>query len=431
MHIVYQSLQGNGTIVARVVSASGSTHTQAGVMIRETLDPSATSAFVGYQASDLECLWDRTTTGGSTSIPGCHNAGVPYWLKLVRSGSSFSGYVSPDGNTWTQVGSAQTISMAQTVYVGLAVSSNTAGGLPAALATATLDNVLITLGTTLFVTGLSPTLGTVGTSVTVTGSSFGATQGTSTVSFNGALATSITSWSDTQIIALVPDTAASGTSPVVVTVNSIPSLSNIVFTVIKPVITSLTPPAAEQGGSVTLNGSGFGGSQGNSTVQFNSVVASVNSWSDTSITVAVPANATNGPVTVTEDGITSSGVQFTVLEQVSVTGVSPNVGPIGSTITIIGAGFGSTQSNSTANLYGATATSVVSWSDTQIVAVVPAGAGRGRKKMIVAGQNDPRPLCVLETTGEKKEFHGNFYHYTPELQQQTLVAGTSASSERS
>src|SRR5437660_7565507 len=306
-------------------------------------------------------------------------------MKLVRGGSTISGYASPDGNTWTQLGSAQTISMAQTVYVGLAVSSNTAGGLPAALATGTFDNVSITLVRTPSVAGRSPTLGAVGTSVTVTGSSFGATQGTSTVSFNGALATSITSWSDTQIIALVPTTAASGTSPVVVTVNSIPSLSNIVFTVIKPVITSLTPPAAERGGSVTLNGSGFGGSQGNSTVQFNSVVASVNSWSNASITVAVPANATNGPVTVTEDGITSNGVQFTVLEQVSVTGVSPNVGPVGSTITITGAGFGATQSNSTANLYGATATSIVSWSDTQIVALVPAGAATGAVNVQVAG----------------------------------------------
>jgi len=185
MHFVFQPLQGNGTIVARVVSASGSTYTQAGVMIRETLDPSSTSAFVGYQASDLECLWDRTTTGGSTSGQGCHNAGLPYWLKLVRSGSSFSGYASQDGNTWTQLGSTQTISMAQTVYVGLAVSSNT-GGQPAALATGTFDNVSITLGTTPFVTGLSPTLGSISTSVTITGSSFGATQGTSTVSFNGA-----------------------------------------------------------------------------------------------------------------------------------------------------------------------------------------------------------------------------------------------------
>src|SRR5438128_10301782 len=77
-----------------------------------------------------------------TGLPQCR---ASYWLKLVRSGSTFSGYASPDGNTWTQVGSAQTISMAQTVYVGLAVSSNTAGGLPAALATGTFDNVSITL----------------------------------------------------------------------------------------------------------------------------------------------------------------------------------------------------------------------------------------------------------------------------------------------
>ena len=288
--------------------------------------------------------------------------------------------------------------MAQTVYVGLAVSSNTAGGLPAALATGTFDNVSITLGTTPFVAGLSPTLGTVGTSVTVTGSSFGATQGTSTVSFNGALATSITSWSDTQIIALVPTTAASGTSPVVVTVNSIPSLSNIVFTVIKPVITSLTPPAAEQGGSVTLNGSGFGGSQGNSTVQFNAVTAFVSSWSDTSVAVTVPANATSGPVSVTEDGITSSGVSFTVLEALSVTGIVPNVGPVGSMITIYGTGFGPTQSNSTASVYGATATNIISWSDTWIVAVVPAGAGSGPVNVQVAGITAYGPGFTLNTT---------------------------------
>jgi RHS repeat-associated protein len=416
MHFVYQSLQGDGTIIARVVSTSGSTYTQAGVMIRETLDPSAKHAFVGYQGqSQLECLWDRTTTGGSTSVPGCNNAGVPYWLKLVRSGSTFSGYSSPNGNTWTQLGSAQTISMAQTVYVGLAVSSNTAGGLPASLATGTFDNVSINLGTTPFVTGLLPTLGTVGTSVTITGTSFGAAQGTSTVGFNGALATSITSWSDTQIVALVPTTAVSGTSPVVVTVNSIPSLSNLVFTVIHPIISSLSPPAAQIGGSITLNGAGFGSSQGNSTVQFNSVGASVSSWSDTSITVAVPANATNGPVSVTEYGITSGGVQFTVIEAVSVTGVSPNVGPIGSTITITGAGFGPTQSNSTANLYGATATNIVSWSDTQIVALVPAGASTGAVNVQVAGITAYGPWFTLNTTVQATDSLGNFSAYTSEL----------------
>jgi len=51
-----------------------------------------------------------------------------------------------------------------------------------------------------------------------------------------------------------------------VVVNSITSNSNVTFTAIHPVITSLSPPSAAAGGIVTVNGSGFttgigGGSQ--------------------------------------------------------------------------------------------------------------------------------------------------------------------------
>jgi RHS repeat-associated protein len=70
--------------------------------------------------------------------------------------------------------------MAENVYVGLVVSSQTT----ATLTTATIDNVALTVGTTPFITGVSPSLGAIGTVVAVTGSSFGATQGTSTLSFN-------------------------------------------------------------------------------------------------------------------------------------------------------------------------------------------------------------------------------------------------------
>src|SRR5260370_36863522 len=50
---------------------------------------------------------------------------------------------------------------------------------------------------------LSPTSGPVGTSVTIAGSNFGLSQGTSTVTFNGTLATP-SSWSATSIKASVP-----------------------------------------------------------------------------------------------------------------------------------------------------------------------------------------------------------------------------------
>src|SRR6266568_2141856 len=394
MHFVYQPLSGDGAIIARVVSAQGGSYPQAGVMIRETLDTASANAFAGYTPSVVD-FWRRLTTGGNAGYQSGGNGTVtlPYWVRAIRSGSSFYGYYSADGVNWTQMGTTQTITMATNVYIGLAVSGNT---YPSVLATATFDNVSVTIGSTPFVTGLSPSLGGVGTSVTITGSNFGATQGSSTVSFNGALATSITSWSNTQIVAIVPNNATTGN--VTVTVNSVISPSNAVFTVIRPVINSITPPGAQIGATVTLSGSGFGVSPAYFPVSFNGVVAQgYNGGSDTTITVQVPGGATSGPVTVTEDGVTSNGVQFTVLEALSVTGIAPNVAPVGTSITITGTGFGPTQSNSTASFYGGAGT-VSSWSDTQIVATVPATASSGQMTVSVGGIVAYGPWFTLSTT---------------------------------
>jgi hypothetical protein len=65
----------------------------------------------------------RTVTGGKNG--NSLTAGqLPYWVRVVRSANSFSGYVSPDGTNWTRVGATQTINMATNVYVGLAGSSS-------------------------------------------------------------------------------------------------------------------------------------------------------------------------------------------------------------------------------------------------------------------------------------------------------------------
>src|SRR5205823_1686575 len=126
MHFAYQPLTGDGTIVARVVSAQGSQSPEAGVMIRETLDANSTHAFVAYQPNPgpLMYLYDRPTTGGTTNLANTGIGALPYWVKLVRSGSSFSGYISSDGVNWLQLGATQNITMAQNVYAGLAVSAN-------------------------------------------------------------------------------------------------------------------------------------------------------------------------------------------------------------------------------------------------------------------------------------------------------------------
>src|SRR5207253_7196183 len=113
------------------------------------------------------------------------------------------------------------------------------------------------------------TSGLVGASVTITGANFGATQGTSTVTFNGTAATP-TSWSATSIVAPVPSGATTGN--VVVTVGGVAS-NGVSFTVTVPApsITSLSPAGGVVGTSVTIAGTNFGGTQGTSTVKFNGI----------------------------------------------------------------------------------------------------------------------------------------------------------------
>jgi IPT/TIG domain-containing protein/VCBS repeat protein len=109
---------------------------------------------------------------------------------------------------------------------------------------ATTGSVVVTVGgvasngqtftvtsTTPSVTTLSPTSGAVGTAVTITGSNFGSTKGTSSVTFNGTVATP-TSWSATSIVAPVPSGATTGN--VVVTVGGVAS-NGQPFTVTTPV----------------------------------------------------------------------------------------------------------------------------------------------------------------------------------------------------
>src|SRR5260370_2218690 len=68
------------------------------------------------------------------------------------------------------------------------------------------------------IASLSPTSGVIGMSVTITGANFGATQGSSTVKFNGTTATP-TNWSATSIVAPVP--AGATTANVIVTVGGV------------------------------------------------------------------------------------------------------------------------------------------------------------------------------------------------------------------
>ena len=142
-HYAYRTLDGDGTIVARVASIEYvHAWTKAGVMIRNSLSPSAAHAFMLVAASSAKGVpFQRRRSDGDISYSTSGSlTTAPRWVKLVRSGNLISGFESADGVTWTAVGS-DTFTMGENVLVGLAVSSHVSG----VNATATFDNVTVTV----------------------------------------------------------------------------------------------------------------------------------------------------------------------------------------------------------------------------------------------------------------------------------------------
>src|SRR6266853_1418887 len=169
------------------------------------------------------------------------------------------------------------------------------------------------------------------------------------------------------LTAVATDTSGNATTSTAVTVN----VNN---TVPAPSITTLNPTSGPVGTSVTIAGTNFGATQGTSSVTFNGIAATATGWSAMSITTAVPGGAATGKVVVTVGGVASNGVNFTMtIPAPSITSLNSTSGQVGTSITIAGTNFGTTQGASTVTFNGTTATPT-SWSTTSIVAPVPAGA---------------------------------------------------------
>ena len=138
-----QSLNGDGELRARLTSMSGGGNSaKVGVMFRASTAANSRAVFMSCYAptsSNGANSWryrptdgtsfTTTTTGGTTVLP--------FWVRVVRVGDVFSGYTSPNGTTWTQVGTSQSVAMGQPARLGFAVTSNNV----AQLCTAVFDNV--------------------------------------------------------------------------------------------------------------------------------------------------------------------------------------------------------------------------------------------------------------------------------------------------
>ena len=129
----YTKLSGDGTVTAEVSSEEAvADWTKAGVMMRETLGAGSRHAFAMVTPGKGARFQRRLSTGGASSDTSGGTGKAPYWVRLKRSGNTFTAYKSADGSNWTTIGS-DTISMASTIYVGLAVSSHDTAALAAGL----------------------------------------------------------------------------------------------------------------------------------------------------------------------------------------------------------------------------------------------------------------------------------------------------------
>jgi len=123
-HYTYQSFTGDGQMIARVASvATVNAWSKAGVMIRSSLSAGSAYAFMIVSAAKGSAFQYRTADGGAAANATGSAIAAPYWVKIVRAGTTVTGYQSANGASWTPIGSAS-IALGSTAFIGLAVTSH-------------------------------------------------------------------------------------------------------------------------------------------------------------------------------------------------------------------------------------------------------------------------------------------------------------------
>ncbi len=137
--------KGDGTFTARLTSlTSTDAAAKAGIIFRETTNAgSRYSAIYLIRNSGGAVLYQHktATNGASTGTNFFHgsinNRGIPEWIRLVRTGDTFSLFYSENGTSWTQLSSRVNTMSGATLSVGFVVAPRTGGS----TATAMFDNI--------------------------------------------------------------------------------------------------------------------------------------------------------------------------------------------------------------------------------------------------------------------------------------------------
>ena len=364
-----EPFSGNETITARVTSQSDTDPwAKSGIMIKQSDAPGSPYVLLAETPGNgvqFQYNFDTTVAGGTYTLPNA-------WLRLQLAGGVVTAYDSPDGVTWTEVGSSPLV-LSGSATIGLAVCSHNNG----VINTSTFDNVTLS-PSPVILSAASTTFG-VNTPNTFTLSA----TANAPVSYSetGALPNGVT-LSASGVLSGTPATGTAGRYPITITAtdgNANTVTQAFVLTVAgATTVTSVSPASGPTAGGtgVTITGTNFTGA---TAVDFGSVAASTFTvGSAGSITATAPAQAAGTvDVTVTTPGGTSAtgtADKFTYDAAPTVTKVSPAAGPTagGTSVTITGTHF---VVGSSTVAFGSTAgTGVTCSSTTTCTATSPAEA---------------------------------------------------------
>ena len=140
-HFVYQKFNANVSAIAHVLTQSNtSPGAKAGLMIRATKAPGSPNYALLVSPGEGIKVQVRKILNGDTQKLANPKGTTPAWLKVTRSGNTYTAYTSANGTSWTLIpGSAITINLGGRMRVGMAVTSHH----PAVLGTATMSGVKV------------------------------------------------------------------------------------------------------------------------------------------------------------------------------------------------------------------------------------------------------------------------------------------------
>jgi len=126
LHFVYYDFSGDADLISKVAGMDDvSPSNKAGIMIRESVDANSRSVFLGLTSGGQLVFLNRQNTGGNTiTVANQQGYAPPYYLKILKRGTEFLGYVSTDNTNWTLIGTTINQMTSDGIHGGLAVTSH-------------------------------------------------------------------------------------------------------------------------------------------------------------------------------------------------------------------------------------------------------------------------------------------------------------------